>query len=68
MKINRCRSQVVRIPADEPLAGGSTSHRPYHHFVILRVDTEDGIEGLGVTFFGGVLSATLSTRSTSWAS
>jgi len=46
MKINRCRSQVVRIPADEPLAGGSTSHRPYHHFVILRVETEDGIEGL----------------------
>ena len=59
MKINRCRSQVVRIPADEPLAGGSTSHRPYHHFVILRVETEDGIAGLGVTFFGGVLSATL---------
>ncbi|HVO93978.1 MAG TPA: mandelate racemase/muconate lactonizing enzyme family protein [Terriglobales bacterium] len=59
MKIKRCRSQVVRVPVDEPLAGGPTSHRPYNQFVILRVETEDGIEGLGVTFFGGALSAAL---------
>ena len=59
MKIKRLRSQVVRLPLDEPLAGGPPYFRTHNQFVILRVETEDGVEGLGVTFFGGALSATL---------
>jgi L-alanine-DL-glutamate epimerase-like enolase superfamily enzyme len=59
MKIKHIRSQVVRVPIDEPLAGGPPSFRPHNQFVILRVETEDGIEGIGVSFFGGPLSATL---------
>jgi L-alanine-DL-glutamate epimerase-like enolase superfamily enzyme len=59
MKIKSIRSQVVRVPLDEPLAGGPPYFRSNNQFVILRVETEDGIQGIGVTFFGGALSATL---------
>src|SRR5688500_16198071 len=59
MKIKNSRSQVVRVPLDEPLAGGPPYFRSHNQFVILRVETEDGIEGIGVIFFGGALSATL---------
>ena len=47
------------MPLDEPLAGGPPYFRTHNQFVILRVETEDGIEGIGATFFGGALSATL---------
>ena len=59
MKIKRIQSQVVRVPLDEPLAGGPPFYRPFNQFVILRVETDDGIEGIGATFFGGALTATL---------
>ena len=59
MKIKRIRSQVVKLPVEEPLAGGPAYFRSHNLFVVLRVETEDGIEGLGVSFFGGSLSATL---------
>ncbi len=59
MKIKKVRSQVVRVPLDEPLAGGPPYARSHNQFVILRLETEDGIEGIGVSFFGGALSGTL---------
>ncbi len=59
MKIKKVRSQVVRVPLDEPLAGGPPYARSHNQFVIIRLETEDGIEGIGVSFFGGALSATL---------
>lgn len=59
MKITRVQSQVVRLPADEPLAGGPPFDRPFHEFVTLQVETDAGIEGIGVTFFGAALTATL---------
>jgi L-alanine-DL-glutamate epimerase-like enolase superfamily enzyme len=59
MKIKNVRPQVVRLPLDEPLAGGPAYFRSHNQFVILRVETEDAIEGIGATFFGGALSATL---------
>ena len=59
MKITSIRSQVVRLPVDEPLAGGPPYFRSHNQFVTLRIATEDGIEGIGATFFGGALSATL---------
>ena len=59
MKIKSIRSHVLRVPLDEPLAGGPPYFRSHNQFVILRVETEDGIEGIGATFFGGALSATL---------
>src|SRR2546426_8472908 len=59
MKIKRVQSQIVRLPAEEPLAGGPGFYRQFFEFVILRMETEDGIEGIGVTFFGWALTAAL---------
>jgi L-alanine-DL-glutamate epimerase-like enolase superfamily enzyme len=59
MKLKRIASQVVRVPLDEPLAGGPPYFRSHNQFVTLRIETEDGIEGIGVSFFGGALSSTL---------
>jgi len=59
MKIKRIRSQMVRLPVEEPLAGGPPYFRSHNQFVILRIETDDGIEGIGAIFFGGSLNATL---------
>ncbi|HEU4340512.1 MAG TPA: mandelate racemase/muconate lactonizing enzyme family protein [Candidatus Binatia bacterium] len=59
MKITRVESRLVRLPADEPLAGGPGFHRQFLEFVTLRVQTDEGLEGIGVTFFGGALTPTL---------
>ena len=59
MKIKRIESQVVRLPADEPLAGGASFGGPSRDFVTLRIETDAGIEGIGLTFFGAGLTATL---------
>lgn len=59
MKITDLKSQIVRLPADEPLAGGPPFYRPYHSFVALEIYTDNGIEGIGLTTFGGALTATL---------
>jgi L-talarate/galactarate dehydratase len=59
MKIKSMQSHVVRVPADEPLAGGPPFSRPFHEFVTLEIGTDAGIEGIGVTFFGAALTATL---------
>ena len=49
MKIKNIRSQVVRMPLDEPLAGGPPYSRSHNVFVILRLETEAEIEGIGAT-------------------
>ena len=59
MKITGLQSQLVRLPADEPLAGGPAFPGPFRGFVTLQVQTDAGIEGVGVTFFGAALTATL---------
>jgi L-alanine-DL-glutamate epimerase-like enolase superfamily enzyme len=59
MKIKHVQSQVMRVPLDEPLANGPAYFRTHNQFVTLRVETEDGVQGIGVIFFGGALSATL---------
>ncbi len=59
MKISHIHSQIVRLPADEPLAGGPAIPGATRDFVTLRIGTDDGIEGVGITFFGGVLTGAL---------
>lgn len=59
MKITRVRAQIVKLPADEPLAGGAGSYRRFFEFVTLRMETDAGIEGIGVTFFGWALTPAL---------
>jgi L-talarate/galactarate dehydratase len=59
MKISRIRSQILVLPQQDPLADtpeDPTSARPV---VIVRLDTDDGIEGIGVTFYGGAISGAL---------
>jgi L-alanine-DL-glutamate epimerase-like enolase superfamily enzyme len=59
MRLKHIASQVVRVPLDEPLASGPPYFRSHNQFVTLRIETDDGIEGIGVSFFGGALSSTL---------
>lgn len=59
MKISHAHSQIVRLPADEPLAGGPVVAGATRDFVILRVGTDQGIEGIGITFFGHALTGAL---------
>ena len=59
MQITRVRSQIVRLPADEPLADGRTAPGATRDFVLVKVATKDGVEGLGVTFFGAALVGAL---------
>lgn len=59
MKIKSISTRIVRLPYEEPLAGGPTPAGATKDFVTLTMQTEDGIEGIGVTFFGSALTATL---------
>ena len=59
MKIDCVRSQVVRLPQEEPLAGGKSVPGATRDFVVVKVATSDGIEGIGLTFFGGPLTNVL---------
>jgi L-alanine-DL-glutamate epimerase-like enolase superfamily enzyme len=59
MKISKIQTRVVRLPADEPLADGPATPGATRDIVTLRVATDEGIEGIGYTFFGAALTGTL---------
>ena len=59
MKISGIRSHLVLLPADEPLAGAAENPSGTRPIVTLEVETDDGVVGVGVTYFGGALSRTL---------
>src|SRR5580692_4274483 len=59
MKIASLHTGIVRLPNDEPLAGFSENANATNPIVWLRLRTDDGIEGLGVAYFGGALTGTL---------
>jgi L-alanine-DL-glutamate epimerase-like enolase superfamily enzyme len=59
MKISAIRSHLVALPAAEPLAGAAENPSGTRPIVTLEVDTDDGVTGIGVTYFGGALSRTL---------
>ena len=59
MKISGIRSQIVALPADEPLADAAENPHGTRPIVTLEVETDDGAIGLGVTYFGGALTGTL---------
>src|SRR3974390_3245926 len=56
MKIASLQTDIVALPNDEPLAGFSENPGAKNPIVHLRLCTDDGIEGLGVTYFGGALT------------
>src|SRR5437667_1529254 len=59
MKLASLETGIVLLPNDEPLAGFSENPDAKNPIVTLRVRTSDGVEGLGVTYFGGALTRTL---------
>ena len=61
MKITHAQSQIVRLPDEEPLANGPADPATKRNFVTLTLGTDQGIEGIGFTFFGGKLAGALQT-------
>ncbi len=59
MKITKAETGIVALPNDEPLAGFSENPNAVNPIVWLRLGTDAGVEGLGVTYFGGALTRTL---------
>ena len=57
MKISRIRSQILVLPEADPLAEAPENPNAARPIVILRLGTDDGIEGIGVTFYGGAMTA-----------
>ncbi len=59
MKIARLQTDILSIPEDEPLANAPERDGAMRPIVILRMHTDDGIEGIGLTFYGGALTRAL---------
>jgi L-talarate/galactarate dehydratase len=59
MKITAAKTHIVRLPAEEPLAGGPGFGRSHLDFVTLKLETDAGVVGIGVTFFGWSLTPAL---------
>ena len=62
MKIASYEATALKVPEDEPLANMRDEGRDRHRdVIILRLRTDDGIEGIGVTFYGGRMTGSLKT-------
>ena len=59
MKISRIRSQILVLPQEDPLANTPEDPSAARPIVIVRLDTDEAIEGIGVTFYGGAITASL---------
>src|ERR671923_746314 len=59
MKITHVTTRVLRTPADNPLVVGLPAPTDTREFVTLELGTDEGLTGVGVTFFGGALTPAL---------
>ncbi len=60
MKITGLKTDIVNVPEDDPLANSPSPERDgTRPVVILRLRTDSGIEGIGLTFFAGRLTGAL---------
>ena len=59
MKITQVKTNLVRLPLEEPLVGAPPMTGMLREFLTVQVLTDDGIEGIGVTTFGGKIVRTL---------
>ena len=55
MKVSQVNARILQTPADSPLVLGLPPDNATREFVTVEILTDDGIEGIGVTFFGGAL-------------
>src|ERR1700675_2911996 len=59
MKITHVTTRVLRTPADNPLVVGLPAPTDTREFVTLELETDQGLVGIGLTFFGGALTPAL---------
>jgi L-talarate/galactarate dehydratase len=59
MKITHVTTRVLSTPADNPLVVGLPAPTDTRQFVTLELGTDQGLVGVGLTFFGGVLTPAL---------
>ena len=59
MIVTQAKTRVLRTPADNPLVVGVPAGGATRDFITLELDTDEGIQGIGLTFFGGPLTAAL---------
>ena len=59
MKITHVTTHVLRTPADNPLVVGLPAPSDTREFVTLELGTDQGLVGVGLTFFGGALTPAL---------
>src|SRR6185437_11413166 len=59
MKITAVHTAILRIPEDDPLADMPEEAGRLRPVVILRLRTDAGIKGIGLTFYGGAMTGTL---------
>ena len=55
MKIQQIKVNLVRLPLEEPLVGAPYMPGMLREFFTVQAQTDEGIEGIGVTGFGGKL-------------
>ena len=59
MKITSAEATILSIPEDDPLANMPEEEGRKRPVVILRLRTDSGIEGIGLTFYGGKMTGSL---------
>jgi L-alanine-DL-glutamate epimerase-like enolase superfamily enzyme len=59
VKVARVTSRILQTPADNPLVVGLPEPTTTREFVSVEVETDDGVQGIGLTFFGGALIKSL---------
>ena len=59
MHVTHVKTRVLRTPADNPLVIGLPVGDATREFVTLELGTDDGLTGIGLTFFGGPLTQAL---------
>ena len=62
MKITKIQTDILRIPEDDPLADMPEEAGRLRPIVILRMQTDSGIEGIGLTFYGGAMTGSAAHR------
>ena len=59
MKITGYEATILKVPEEDPLANSMAKSGSFRPVVILRLRTDNGLEGLGVTFYGGKMTGSL---------
>ena len=59
MKVSHVTTRLIRTPADNPLVVGIDVGNATRDFVTLELGTDQGLIGIGPTFFGGALTGAL---------